>query len=113
MEGEEERPVVYSRQYVSDTEQIYNYGLETFVETQAQNYENLIDKITSELALSYWMFPECRHILTKGRIYRNIILESHLIIYRIKLERIEVLRLIRSQSSISRIRSVRKIQIKQ
>ena len=112
MEGEEEKPVVYSKQYVSDTDHIYNYGLETFGQTQARNYENIIDIITSELSLSYWMFPECRHILTKSRIYRNIILESHLIIYRIKTERIEVLRVIHSQSSISRIRSVRKIQLK-
>jgi toxin ParE1/3/4 len=59
----------------------------------------------------YLMYPECRHIPTKGRIYRNIILESHLIIYRVKSERIEVLGVIHSQSSISRIRTVRKIKI--
>jgi len=36
MEGEEEKPVVYSKQYISDTDLIYNCGLETFGETQAQ-----------------------------------------------------------------------------
>jgi toxin ParE1/3/4 len=60
----------------------------------------------------YMMYPECKWLSTKGRIYRNIILESHLIIYRIKTERIEILRVIHSQSSISHIRSIRKIQIK-
>jgi toxin ParE1/3/4 len=111
MEEFREKPVVFSKQYVLDTDNIYNYGIETFGVTQAKRYEALIDKITTELAQSYWMYPECRHIPTKGRIYRNIILESHLIIYRVKTERIEVLCVIHSQSSISRIRTVRRIKI--
>ena len=111
MEGFEERTVVFSLQYVIDADNIYNYGKEIFGENQAQKYESIIDKITTELAISYWMYPECRHIPTKGHLYRNIILESHLIIYRVKTERIEVLRVIHSQSSISHIRSVRKIKI--
>jgi toxin ParE1/3/4 len=90
MEEFEEKPVAFSKHYVLDTDNIYNYGLETFGKAQAKKYEVLIDKITTELAISYWMYPECRHLPTKGRIYRNIILESHLIIYRIKTERIEV-----------------------
>ncbi|HEY3369950.1 MAG TPA: type II toxin-antitoxin system RelE/ParE family toxin [Prolixibacteraceae bacterium] len=111
MEKFTERPVAYSIQYVIDTNNIYNYGIETFGEAQAKKYEAFIDKITSELGQSYWMYPECRHIPTKGRIYRNIILESHLIIYRIKTEAIEVLRVIHSQSSIGRIKSVHTIRI--
>ena len=111
MEEFKERPVVFSLQYVIDTDNVYNYGKEIFGENQARKYESIIDKITAELALSYLMYPECRYIPTKGHLYRNIILESHLIIYRVKTERIEVLRAIHSQSSISRIRSVRKIKI--
>lgn len=111
MERFKERTVVFSLQYVIDTNNIYHYGKELFGENQAQKYESIIDKITSELAVSYLMYPECRFIPTKGHLYRNVILESHLIIYRIKTERIEVLRVIHSQSSISRIRSVRKIKI--
>jgi plasmid stabilization system protein ParE len=111
MEESKEKPVVFSMQYVIDTHNIYNYGKEIFGENQAQKYESIIDKITTELTLTYWMYPECRYIPTKGHLYRNIILESHLIIYRIKTERIEVLRIIHSQSSISRIRSVRKTKI--
>lgn len=111
MEGVKEKTVAFSMQYVIDTHNIYNYGLEVFGENQAQKYESIIDKITTELAISYWMYPECRYIPTKGHLYRNVILESHLIIYRVKTERIEVLRIIHSQSSISRIRGVRKIKI--
>jgi plasmid stabilization system protein ParE len=111
MEGFKEKPVVFSFQYVIDTVNIYNYGIEVFGGNQAQKYESIIDKITSELAQSYWMYPECRYILTQSHLYRNIILESHLIIYRVKPERIEVLRIIHSSSSISRIKDVRKIKI--
>lgn len=107
----EAKPVVFSSQYVLDTDFIYQYGLETFGEVQAQTYEVLIDKIASDLIISYWMYPECRHLPTKNHIYRNIILESHLIIYRIKADRVEVLRVIHSHSSIKRIRSVRRIKV--
>ena len=110
MEEFKEKPVVFSIQYVIDSDEIFNYSLETFGEMQALKYEALIDRITSELYLTYWMYPECRHLSTKGRIYRNIILESHLIIYRINIERIEVLRIIHSKSSISRIQKVRRIK---
>ena len=111
MEEFKKRQVVFSLQYVIDTDNIYNYGKEIFGENQAQKYESNLDKITTELTISYWMYPECRYIPTKGHLYRNVILESHLIIYRVKPERIEVLRVIHSQSSISNIRSVRKIKI--
>ena len=111
MEEFKDRPVVFSLQYAIDTDNIYNYGKEIFGGNQAQNYESIIDKITTGLTLSYLIYPECRFLPTKSHLYRNIILESHLIIYRVKTERIEVLRAIHSQSSISRIRSVRKIKI--
>jgi len=95
----EAKPGVFSSQYVLDTDHIYQYGLETFGEVQAQKYEELIDKIAADLNLSYWMYPECRHLPTKNHIYRNIILESHLIIYRIKTDMIEVLRVIHSPAT--------------
>lgn len=96
MEGFKEKPVVFSKQYVKDTDDIYSYGLETFGESQAKRYELLIDNIASELTQSYWMYPECRHLPTKEHIYRNVILDAHLILYRICSERIEVLRVLHS-----------------
>ena len=59
----------------------------------------------------YYTYPECRHLATKSRMYRNIILDAHLIIYRITNERIEVLDIIHSASSIRKIRNVRKIRL--
>lgn len=111
MEEFTEKFVVYSKQYALDMDEIFSYGVETFGETQASKYEDLIDSITSELSKNYSVYPECRYLPTKKHIYRNIILESHLIIYRVKTERIEVLRVLHSRSSISRIRTARSIKI--
>ena len=107
----EPKPVVFSNQYIIDTQQIFLYGVETFGEIQARKYEELIDKIASDLTISYWMYSECRHLPTKAHIYRNIILESHLNVYRVKADRIEVLRIIHSQSSKRCIKTVHEIKL--
>ena len=70
-----------------------------------------IEKALSTLYKFYTYYPECRHIPTKNRTYRNIILDAHLIIYRITEERIEVLDIIHGASSIRKIRGVRKIRL--
>ena len=111
MEEFKEKHVVFSRQYITDTDEIYNYGTETFGTSQANKYESFIDDTTTKLNQSYWMYPECKHLPTKGHIYRNIILESHLIIYRVKTERVEVLGIFHAKSSISRLRTARKIKL--
>ena len=65
----------------------------------------------STLYDGYLTYSECRHIPTKSQMYRNIILDAHLIIYRITSKRIEVLDIIHTASSIGKIRSTRKIQL--
>jgi toxin ParE1/3/4 len=111
MEKTTEKPVTYSQQYALDSDTIFEYGVETFGEIQAINYEDFIDKLTKELNLNYLAYPECRHIPTQSRMYRNIILDSHLIIYRIGYEKIEVLRILHSHSSINKIKGTRHIKI--
>ena len=64
-----------------------------------------------ELDQTYPYYPECRHLTTKSRMYRNIILDSHLIIYRITEERIEVLDIVHSASSMRKIKNTRNIHI--
>jgi plasmid stabilization system protein ParE len=111
MEELKEKPVVFSKQYALDTEEIYQYGKDTFGEAQAIKYEAFIDRITKELYYTYSMYPECKWLPTQGRIYRNIILESHLIIYRFTAKRIEVLRVLHSHSSVTKIRGARSIKV--
>ena len=100
-----------SRYYEVHLLEILAYGIEQFGYLQARKYFNTISRLVERLEDDYNYHPECRHIPTPSRMYRNIILDAHLIIYRITDERIEVLDIIHSASSIRKIRSVRNIQL--
>ena len=105
-------PVVVSEKYQDDLKKVFHYGVETFGLTGAIQFHDNIERIVKNLGLEYYMYPECRFLVTKSGKYRNIILESYLIIYRHTPERIEVLRVFHSSvSTKQRIRTVRKISI--
>lgn len=108
---ERERVVTVSDNFINDLGNIYAYGLITFGQRQASMYEGILWNLIERLNIEYEMYPECRWLPTKGRIYRNIILDSHLIIYRIKNEKIEVLRALHSHSSITKIKGTRSIKL--
>ena len=94
-----------------DLADIYQYGRETFGKSAADIWlENVYHEI---LGLSYKFntYPECKHLSTKSKMYRNIILGKYLIIYRIKAERIEVLRALHGSRSAKIIRSSRSIKM--
>lgn len=104
--------VVVSDQYTVDLKNVLQYGLETFGYKGALVFYDNIEKLVANLEFEYFMYPECRFLVTKSKIYRNIILESYLIIYRIAAVRIEVLRVFHSSVCTStRVGSVRKIKI--
>ena len=90
---------------------MYNYGLHTFGYLQAERYNQKIEQAIETLSGRYLTYPECRHIPTKSQMYRNIVLDKHLIIFRITEQRIEVLDIVHSASSIDKIRETRKIRI--
>jgi len=104
------KEVVASKLVDSDLEEIYEYSLDTFGERKAKEYtSNLYISIMS-LDKNYLMYPECRQLPTKRKIYRRVIVESHIIIYRIA-KRVEVLRVLHSASSNRKIRSVIRVKI--
>ena len=103
--------VITSPYYEEHLIEILDYGIETFGYMQARKYFNTISLFVERLEIDYNYHPECRHIPTKSRMYRNIILDAHLIIYRITDECIEVLDIIHSASSIRKIRDVRNIHL--
>ena len=105
------KPYIVSREFNESRKQIYEYTLDIFGYFQAERYKQKIRKSLDTLSTFYTAYPECRHIPTKSRMYRNIILPAHLIIYRITARRIEVLDIIHSASSIRKIRGVRKIRL--
>lgn len=110
-EGTREKPVITSIEFQSSLIHVMEEGLERFGYYQANRYLDIIEQAVLNLRSTYPYHPECRHLATKARMYRNIILDSHLIIYRITEERIEVLDIIHAASSMNRIRQTRNIHI--
>jgi toxin ParE1/3/4 len=104
-------PVFRSRSFVTDVKNIYLYGMETFGEEMAEIFHNKLDSSVSGLRYHYQQHPECRHLRTKSRMYRNIVLGKYLIIYRITQNRIEVLKALHGSRSASKIRRARSIHI--
>ena len=105
------KPYVVSQKFNESRESIYEYSVYTFGYFQAERYRDKIRKSLDTLPEYHTAYPECRHLATKSRMYRNIILDAHLIIYRITDQRIEVLDIIHSASSIRKIHNVRKIRL--
>lgn len=105
------KPVEVSDEFKIHRAHIYDYSFDTFGQIQAERYLQRIEKSLNSLFEHYTAYPECRHIATKSRMYRNIILDAHIIIYRITDERIEVLDIIHSASSIRKIREARKVRL--
>jgi plasmid stabilization system protein ParE len=105
------KKVIASACYESHLTEILYYGIQTFGYAQAERYFNTISDAVNNLDTGYLQHPECRHLITKGKIYRNIILDTHLIIYRITENNVEVLDIIHSSSSIRKIRTARGVKI--
>ena len=108
---EKGKRVLLSQIFREDIRNLFEYGVETFGINAAEQYKSDIMLLVYGLSNLYMIYPECRHITTKNRTYRNIILDSYLIIYRIQTERIEVLRILHSSSSIRRIKQTRSIKV--
>ncbi len=81
-----------------------------FGEKAALYFYQEIKSIVKNLETEYLLHPECRHLATKTKIYRNIILGSYLIIYRIRTNKIEVLRAFHGSRSPKFIKKVKSIK---
>ena len=109
-EGVERKEIVSSLDLENDLKEIFLYSLETFGRRKADEYLNTLNKAIRKLSVYYLMYPECRQLPTKGIIYRRVNVESHIIIYRIA-KRIEVLRILHSASSNTKIRTARTVKL--
>jgi plasmid stabilization system protein ParE len=105
------KEVVRSVFYSDDILGIFEYGESTFGEKAALSFFDDLLIIVRNLESQYYLHPECRHLTTKTKKYRNIILGSYLIIYRITANRIEVLRAFHISRSPKTIQGSKKIKI--
>lgn len=76
----------------------------------ADNYDEYLRKQVTSLNQWYLMHPRMPSFGYQNKIYRNIITDSHLVIYRV-VERVEVLRILHSSSSIASIRKVKAVKV--
>jgi len=107
----ERKEVKVSKQFDLDIISLYTFGEEVFGAIAAKSFIADIYSRVWSLDSMYMLHLECRHLPTKDKRYRNIILGSYLIIYRITAERIDVLRIIHSHSSIRKIKTSRQIKL--
>ncbi|MBP2283919.1 plasmid stabilization system protein ParE [Flavobacterium sp. CG_23.5] len=105
------KEVVQSIFFYKDIQDIYEYGERTFGENAALFFYEEISLDVKNLEKNYLLHPECRHLERKTKKYRNIILGSYLIIYRITPTRIEVLRAFHGSRSPKTIRKTKNISI--
>ena len=110
-EGFSGKPYLVSDKFNESREDIFYYTLDTFGYFQAEHYLTQIRKSLDTLPRFHNSYPECRYMRTKSQMYRNIIFEKHLIVFRITAQCIEVLDIVHSASSIGKIRETRKIRI--
>jgi len=105
------REVIQSTAFNEDIIDIFNYGVETFGMAAVDAFLSDIGSELNHLPSRYLSHPECRHLQTKSKIYRNIIFGSYLIIFRVTHTHIEVLRAFHASRSIATLRSARSIRI--
>ena len=106
------KKVIYSITFYEDLKFIFSYGFETFGFEMAEIFQEKILHSANGLSYMFLIYPECKHLETKTQIYRNIILGKYLIIYRIKAEKIEILRALHGSQSPKIIKAIKKIKIK-
>lgn len=111
MEETKELQVRLSKEFNLDLDDIFQHGVDIFGIRQAEIYENEIWQLIERLSLSYLLFPECRYLPTKSKMYRWIILDAHLIIYRIAENEVQVLRILHSKRSVNKIKASRKMRL--
>ena len=79
--GVPRKPYVTSDKFLNSRTNIYKYGVQVFGYFQAERYGRKIEEGIETLSDNYLLYPECRHIPTQSRMYRNIILDAHSIIH--------------------------------
>jgi plasmid stabilization system protein ParE len=107
----ESKEVRISAQFDLDIISVYSFGEAMFGQSAAKSFvADIYSKVWS-LDSNYLLHVECRHLVTKDKRYRNIILGSYLIIYKINNKTIDVLRILHAHSSIKNIKRSRQIRI--
>ena len=110
MDDKEVKKVIVSDQFDLDIAEVFEYGEKTFGHTSARAFVAEIYSLIQRLDLHYLLFPENRYLKTRNKSYRNIIIGSYLVIYKVEPDSVKVLRIIRSEVSIRLVKSVKRLK---
>ncbi|MFW5699857.1 MAG: type II toxin-antitoxin system RelE/ParE family toxin [Bacteroidota bacterium] len=110
MDERQVKKIIVSDQFDLDIFEVFEYGEKTFGNAAARAFVAEIYSLIWTLDANYLLFPENRYLKTPNKSYRNIIIGSYLIIYKIEKEIIKVLRILRSEVGIKQIKSARKAE---
>lgn len=105
------KEVRVSEQFSKDIIDIYCFGEESFGTNAARSFIADIYGRIWGLDELYQLYPECRFLVTKSKKYRNIIIGTYLIIYKVTALTIDVLRIIHAHSSIRKIKKSRNTEM--
>ena len=103
----ERKEVRISNQFDLDIISLYTFGEDVFGTVAAKSFIADIYSRVWSLDSMYLLHVECRYLTSNDKRYRNIILGSYLIIYKIALDHIDVLRILHAHSSIKKIKATR------
>ncbi len=104
------KQVITSSIFKENRRMVYKYGIEIFGNIIADIFMERLERIIDELEYQYDLHPECKHLSTKSKIYRNIIFGKYIIIYRITPKKVEILTLLHTSRSITKVKMARSIK---
>lgn len=88
----------------------FTYLKEFATERTAQKFKNEFVERVDSILPNYLAYAECRFLLTKNNIYRNIIWGNYLIVYKILRKEILVLGVFHSKQNPVKLKSYRRIK---
>lgn len=89
---------------------VYEYIKEESSTLTAMKFRDDFLHVAGQLDKNYFAHPECRFLQTKNKVYRNIIWNKYLILYKIVNDEILVLGLFHTSQNPVKLKSFRKIR---
>ena len=107
---EEEIEIVIKEYALRQLEEEYSYFYKEYSEKYADSFYDSFFEVIENIQPNYLSFPECRFLITKNKIYRNIVWGNFLIVFKIKKKKIEVLCLFHTKQNPKKLKVARKVK---
>lgn len=106
----QKKEVIIRQHAFDELFEAFNYYAETYSNEYAERFRIEFYEQVDRISGHEHLFPECRFLTTKTRIYRNIIWGNYLIIYKINSLSVDVLSLFHTKRNPSKLKRLRKVK---